>query len=271
MKILCPIDFTPTSQNGLEYAARLAKTLNGSLSMLYVRTSVWPEAIQLKQERNESDEDILTRLELFSRNVNDEFNVHCHYHLESTTLSFEEAVAKKARKFDLIVMGTNGADNYYQYVFGSNSFHVIEKSECPVLMVPEGFEFCSIRFLVYAYDPETNPIFLIDQLKKLAIPVGAGIKVLHISTHKPTAEIERKLESMKEAIVARAPRGIHWSFDSKYSDDVSFTLNQFVEENHADILALSFHHRSLLENLFKENTIKKISAIAHYPVFVFWR
>lgn len=269
--IICPIDFTPTSLNGMEYAANLAKALSGSLSLLYVRTSIWPEAIQLKREIEMSNEDILSRLKLFSGKIKEEFNVPCHFHLESTTFSFEEVVAAKSRDADLVVMGTNGADNYWQYVFGSNSFHVTEKSKCPVLIVPENFIFKPIRQVIYAYDPDTNPIFLIDQLKKLALPVGANITVLHIAEQKPSHEVEKKLESLKEAVVARAPRGIDWTYESKYANDVAFALNQSAEDFRADLLALSFHHRTLMEKLFEENTIKKISAIANYPVFVFWR
>jgi nucleotide-binding universal stress UspA family protein len=270
-KILCPIDFSEASKNGMEYAANLAKALDESLTLLYVRTSIWPEANQLEKEVMDSNEELGAKLLLFVNEVQNEFGIPCHYHVKQTTDTLEEAIAGYAADFDLIVMGTNGADNYYQYAFGSNSFNVIEKSKIPVLIIPENFSFRPISLLVYAYDPDTNPIFLIEQLKKLAAPLGAKVKVLHIAKEEPSDEANRKMEVLKEAIKAREPKNMSWSFDFQYSSEVAWALDQFMQEHNADVLALSFHHRSLMENLFRENTIKKISMIADYPVFVFWR
>ena len=241
--ILCPTDFSKVSLNGLEYAAQMAKALQASLTLLYVRTSIWPEAIQLERDVNESNEDIRARLELFSSEVHKEFGIPCHFHFEPTTLTFEEAVAAFASNFDLIVIGTNGADNYYQYVFGSNSFHVVEKSKCPVLIIPKNYSFHPVNLMVYAYDPETNPIFLIEQLKKLAIPLGVSVKVLHIAKEAPPEDVNRKMEILQEAVEAREPKNISWSFHFQYADEVSWALHQYMQDHNGDMLALSFHHR----------------------------
>jgi nucleotide-binding universal stress UspA family protein len=268
-KILCPIDFSESSRNGLEYAARLAQILKARLTLLYVRISVWPEAIQLQREVNDSNDAIGTRLESMANETRSEFNIPCHYHFEPTTLTLEEVVAAHAANADLVVMGTNGAEDYYQYVMGSNSFHVIEKSTCPVLIVPEKFSFRPVRHMVYAYDPETNPLFLIDQLKKLAGPLGARVTILHIEEDEPSAKVDRRMEILQQAVAARTASDISWNFDSEYAHEVSWALDEFMQDKQADMLALSFHHRTLMENLFKENTIKKISSFAEYPVFVF--
>jgi nucleotide-binding universal stress UspA family protein len=270
-KILCPIDFSDAAKNAVEYAANLSKALNESLTLLYVRQSIWPEAIQLEKEVMESNEELAARLLVFINEIQDEFGIPCHYHIAQTTGTMEEAVAEFAADFDLIVMGTNGADNYYQYAFGTNSFHVIEKSKCPVLVIPEDYSYRSINLIVYAYDPDTNPIFLIDQLKGLVTSLNANVKVLHILQEKPSEESKRKLAILKETVRVREPKHISWSFDSQFSHEVSFALNQYMKEHRGDILAMSFHHRTLMENLFTENTIKKISMMADYPVFVFWR
>ena len=205
-KILCPIDFSEPAKNGMEYAANLAQALGESLTLLYVRQSIWPEAIQLEKEVLESNEELGARLLLFVNEIQNEFGIPCHYHIAQTTGTMEEAVAEFASDFDLIVMGTNGADNYYQYAFGTHSFHVIEKSKCPVLVIPESYAYRPIKMLVYAYDPDTNPIFLIDQLRKLVTSLNASVKVLHVLNKKPTEEAKRKLAVLNEAIRARAPQ-----------------------------------------------------------------
>ncbi len=269
-KILCPVDFSAASKNGMEYASRLAEALPASLTILYVRTSIWPEAIQLEKEGMESEETIVEWLSVFVKEVKKEFRIQCDFYLEETTKTFEETVSLRSINYDLVVIGTNGADSFYQYVFGSNSFHVMERSKCPVIIVPEGFRYRSIKLMVYAYDPESNRVFLIEQLKKLMTPLSTEVRVLYIKEGKASKESAQKMEILKNQVEAKKPNDISWSFDFEYSLDIAFSLTNYMTERNGDLLALSFHHRSLMGNLFKENVLKRISMIADYPVFVFW-
>lgn len=269
-KILCPIDFSEASKNGMEYAANLAKALKAKLTLLYVRTSIWPEAIQLERELSESNEAIQSRLSVFAVEVHKEFSIPCDYLIEQTTDTFEETVAARSAHYDLIVMGTNGADTFYQYVYGSNSFHVIENSKCPVLIIPEECTYRPISKMIYAYDPDTNPVFLVEQLKKMAIPLNAEVRLLHITEEKPSAETRRKMEILQDVIKDWASKQISWSFDFEHSQEVSWALDRYLKIHNGDILALSFHQRSLFQKLFKENVVRQISMVANYPVFVFW-
>jgi nucleotide-binding universal stress UspA family protein len=270
-KILCPVDFTEPSKHGMEYASHLAKALEASLSLLYVRSTIWPEATHLKHEENESNESILSWLSIYAREIHTAFNIACDFHLQETTHTFEQSVAELAPRYDLIVMGTNGADNSYQYLFGTHSFQVMHDSKCPVVLVPEGYVYQPIGEIVYAYSPKTNPLFLTEQLRRLAGPLGASVKVLHILEEKPSLETVRKMEILEDVIKAREPRNISWSFDYQYADDVALALDHYMKtDKGGNMLALSFHHRSVIEKLFRENVIKKITMITDYPIFTFW-
>jgi nucleotide-binding universal stress UspA family protein len=270
-KILCPVDFSDVSANGMEYASHLAKALKASLTLLYVRTSIWPEAVLLKQESSKSNEEIQSSLSLFRTEVQNEFGIDCNYHIATTTDTLEDTVASVAKQYDLVVMGTNGADNTYQYFFGSNTYQLIEQSDCPIVVVPQGCTYRPIDLIVYGYDPDTNPIFLIDQLKKLAAPLNSELKVLHIADDKPSAEVKRRMEILRDAVKVRESGNLTWSFDFQYSGDVWWALDQYMKNNNASVLALSFHQRSLIEMLFSENVIKKVAMVADYPLYVFWK
>ena len=270
-KLLCPIDFSAVSANGMEYACHLAKALQASLTLLYVRTSIWPEAIQLQPESRNSNEEIQSRLLVFKQEVQHEFGIICDYHIEQTTDTFANVVATKAADYDMVVMGTNGADNTYQYVFGSNTYQVIETSSCPIVVVPEECTYHPLDLMIYAFDPDTNPIFLIDQLKKLSTPLGTELRVVHIAEEKPSSESRRKMEILRDAVRARESKSLTWSFDFQYSKDVWWALDRYMKDNKAGMLAFSFHHRTLIEKLFNENVIKRIAMVADYPVYVFLR
>lgn len=268
--ILCPTDFSETANNGIEYAAQLAKLLNRHLLLTYVRPSIWPEAIQLEHEVLVSTRNISELLYQTCREMQLKHNVTSLFHLEVTTNTLEQAIAARSSQCDLIVMGTNGAENYYQQVFGSNTFQVIEKAKCPVLMVPAGCSFKPIRSVTYAYSAETNPIFLIDQLKQLVMPLGIKVHVLHVVEDRPSKKSDHQIAILRGAIEARFPAGSNWSADFQYAEDVPQTLHHYMKTHDSELLALSFHHKSLMENLLTDDVVKRVSMIAEYPVFIFW-
>ena len=270
MNVLCPVDFSDASKSGMEYAANLTKALSAHLTLFYVRPSIWPEAVQLEQEASRSTENISGQLLVFKKTVQEEFDISCDYEMEPTTDTIETAVAAKASKYDLIVLGTNGADNLYEHVFGSNTLHVIERTKCPVVIVPNGCAYQSVKSIVYAYDPETNPFFQVDQLLSLAAPLRTEVRVVHISTAKRSVETERKMEVLMEALNAREKKEVPLSFDYQYSDEVAPALHQYIVEHRGDMLALSGHHRRVLRKIFEENVVKQLSRVADYPVLVFW-
>jgi nucleotide-binding universal stress UspA family protein len=269
-KVICPFDFSSTGRAGLEYAGMLARALRARLTIFYVQPSVWPEAMQLYEDRNEITKGIKRLLKLEVQGIEDTFGAECDYAIEPTTDTVEITIGAVSADYDLIVMGTNGADNLYEHVFGTNSFHVLGLARCPVLMIPEDVKARVPRMIVYAFDPETNPVFLVSQLENLAMPLDAEVTTLNVIPASNKKEIERKMELLGDALGVIERKGFDWNFEPTFSDDVVTEVDQYMKEGHADILALSYHHRTLFEKLFRRNVLKEISRIADYPVLVFW-
>lgn len=270
-KILCPVDFSNASRNGLEFAGNLAAEWMAHLTLMYVRPTIWPEAVQLRKESADSAASITDDLKLSSDQIEKEFGVTCGLHLERTLDSVEHSIAEYGKGYDLIVTGTNGADDTFQLVFGSHSYQVIRQAMCPVLLIPEGVTYKPMRELVYAYDPDTNPIFLIDQLREFAAALNASVKVVHVVEGEKSPAAEARMEHLGQTVMARAPKNIPWTFEALYGKDVAWTLEHFAAQNKVDAMALSYHHRTLMDNLMRENVIKRISMTAEFPVFTFWR
>lgn len=268
-KILCPVDFSATSQEGVEYTAHLAKALGCSITLFHVRTTIWPEARQLDYLAELSDENIRNLLADWGAELQQQYGIACESYFESSTETFEEIVAAQALHHDLVVMGTHGADTFFSNVFGSNAFHVIEQTKCPVIVVPRGCHYQPLNLIVYAYDPETNPLFFVEQLKQLTNTLGCSVRVLHVEEN-PRAEVRRRMEILKEAIKARESKFLKLSFDFAYSEEVSHALSTYMKVHKAEMLALSVTHRTLMDKLFTEDVVKQISLTADYPVFVFW-
>ena len=206
-KILCPVDFSNASRNGLEYAGNLAAELMAHVTLLYVRPTIWPEAVQLNEEKERSTEEINGKLLVMSDQVEKEFGVTCGIHVEPTTMVVEKAIALKGANYDLILTGSNGADDFYQLAFGSHSFQIMQKAMCPVMIIPEGCSYKPIRQIAFAYDPDTNPLFLVDQLRSFAEVLGTSVKVVHVVEDARSDENDHKLQSADDCARWAAPAG----------------------------------------------------------------
>jgi nucleotide-binding universal stress UspA family protein len=268
-RINCPFDFTRTGRVGLNYAGMLAAALGARLTIFYVEPTMWTVELQLYEDQNERAKGIRRLLKLEAERMAAKFGIESNYAIDLETDSIEVAVGSMSTDYDLIVMGTNGADDLYQHVFGVNTHHVLGLTRCPVLMVPLGYDLHFPTQMVYAFDVETNPDFLAGQLERLASPLRARVHTLSVVLDS-TAEAERKIQLLGEMLGVTEEKEFDWDFEPTYSDEAVSAVDQYMKDSGADILALSNHHRALFEKLFKENVVKKVSRIADYPVLVFW-
>ena len=140
-KILCPVDFSESSENALRYALVLAKAHDASLDLYHVlelpaySVPGDSEFAGLSFEYMKDVEQICTkRLNDMAREIREE-----HAKVMTTIESGEpfSSIIRKARKdeADLIVMGTHGRTGLQHVLIGSVAEKVVRKSPCPVLTV----------------------------------------------------------------------------------------------------------------------------------------
>ncbi|MCX7590950.1 MAG: universal stress protein [Kiritimatiellae bacterium] len=141
-KILCPIDFSETSQHALRYAVALAEEFGAELLLMEVRELYIPPPadypdmpwlttdIPIAIEEGEDE-----RLE----NLAAELRRTCQVPLRTyrvTGKAFLEIIRKANEvKADLIVMGTHGRTGLSHILIGSVAERVVRLAPCPVLTV----------------------------------------------------------------------------------------------------------------------------------------
>ncbi len=141
--ILCPTDFSPSSQAALELARGLAKQLGAKLELVhvfqlpfYVGWEDGPAAMaatsefmnELKQRSDEKLEAAVSACEAAG--------------IEASGKQLEGApharIVELSEDADLIVMGTHGRTGLPRLVLGSVAERVVRMAECPVITVPGG-------------------------------------------------------------------------------------------------------------------------------------
>ena len=144
--ILCPVDMHPRSKMALRKAINIAHQFNSKIVLL----SIHEEFLSKKQM-------IMSRVSISS--LGDEFkkiateakndmknlvkdleadDIKCQYILRDGIPADIIVKLSDEMDIDLIVMGTNGRDSLSDYILGSTTQKVVEKSKCPVLVMPKG-------------------------------------------------------------------------------------------------------------------------------------
>lgn len=152
-KILVPIDFSNNSMNALQTAVAMAKRHGADLKLLHVfdiDNTLYPEDNMGSNADPEVAIQSLTRL-ASSVKRGDEVNCSIAY----VSGYIPNAILQTARdeKSDLIVMGKNGNSGHREMYAGTNSYYVIKKSHCPVLLIPSGKMYESFTDVLFPARP----------------------------------------------------------------------------------------------------------------------
>ena len=135
-RILCPVDFSDSSQSALDVALSLAREGNADLTILHVLE--WPDALPPNRPvptlefRDAAERDVTAML---AQLVPEADRERCH-----PTIRLREGKAYREilevatdGPADLIVMGVHGRNPLDLMLFGSTTNQVVRRATCPVL------------------------------------------------------------------------------------------------------------------------------------------
>lgn len=139
-RILCPIDYSPSSLKALDLALDLARDAGGSLTVLHV-----VEYMDEEEPCEHTDFDIRR----YRQAVLEQARARLHRQLAGITATghaldevvevnrpYREILTRAAAaSTDLIVMGAQGSGGLDLMLYGSNTQHVVRAATCPVLTV----------------------------------------------------------------------------------------------------------------------------------------
>jgi nucleotide-binding universal stress UspA family protein len=143
-RILVPLDFSPSSDQALAYAAALAEEFGASLALLHViedrlMTGPWPAEIYLG-ELPKLRQDLVKEAERRTLECLESLNA------KGITATGEVLIGGPSHVIleqaatmgvDLVVMGTHGRTGITHLLIGSVAERVIRHAPCPVFVVRE--------------------------------------------------------------------------------------------------------------------------------------
>lgn len=271
-KIICPTNFSGAANNASEYAAKLAQDLNAELLFINVQRIVPVVAAVSMGEgigayARENSVKAAEKLRELCSEVNEAYHIAADYEINVTTSSLTKTILSVCEENAIIVMGTDGVDEMYEYFFGTNTYHVIKSANCPVLMIPENVFYMGINKIVFAWDyaPKNKLSFsLLNDLKKAFNPEFVFI---HVS--KNNTEVSRDVfKAYKSEIISALGKDSRVGFEQIFSNDISQSINDKMLRSEADILTVIFEKRGLIPDIFHGTITRELSQAANYPVLV---
>jgi nucleotide-binding universal stress UspA family protein len=273
MKILCPTDFSSASVNAVEYAAKYAQQTGATLTLMHVQPVYMSEGVSYFSG---GDRESITELKQAADQLKDicesitsVFNVPCSFeNVPSVSHGIEKTISIESEKYDLTIIGTNGADKMSEFYFGSHSFRIAKKESGPVLIVPEECAFNGIQNVAFASDCHIGDTMLLKQLKNLTDAFKPMVRVVHISEKDTdlSREVYKAFCSLTEETLNYED---NITFERIIHDNKTDAIESFVNKTHADLLALYMEKHCLLHNVFHESIVKKLTSYASFPILVF--
>ena len=275
--ILVLTDFSENAKAAEKYALQLAIHVNGNL-ILYNTYSrqrekisgnvVWPHSTPSSELQS------ISNLQARVNELNHELgkkrdNIHKpeirHLGNEgSLTDKFNEIIAENT--IWLSVMGTKGESFANNVLFGSNVFKVLEKSRCPVLIIPKEAEYRKLKKIAYATDFRSSDADVINWLYKLADPLKIALILVHVSSDTITDNEKESLKSQEQIYRAQFPKttiGIY------QGENIQASLHKIAEQADLSMLALMHRRHEFFESLFHASISHKMIKHTEIPVLVF--
>lgn len=143
-RILCAIDFSPSSLRALDYALSLGQEAEGKVTLLHVIESFAEEEgprvharFDVPEYRAHLEGDARERLRAL---VPEGARIWCDVdEVVSGSKAYQGILrVATAMKADLVVMGAQGRGGFDLMLFGSSTEHVLRQAACPVLTVRAG-------------------------------------------------------------------------------------------------------------------------------------
>ncbi|PCJ00196.1 MAG: phosphoribosylaminoimidazolesuccinocarboxamide synthase [Flavobacteriales bacterium] len=163
-------------------------------------------------------------------------------------------------------MGTKGASGITKVLIGSVTARVIKESLLPILSIPENAKFSPLKNIVFASDLHENQNdSLVNPLKKIAERFNSEITLLNIlkSNEISKGKVNRQIAKLK-GLKYLNNLNTSWSFIE--SNNLSSTIEQFCENNRADLLTVIARHNNFFGRLLHDSISQRLVFNSKLPI-----
>ncbi len=273
-KILVPTDFSDNAFNALKYACQVFKYEKCEIFIMHAYAD---EVYQQDKLTKRSKLDVLK--EEISRNSERQLkkvleevkhqypNPQHNYKIVSAFGSLIDEVDDlvNAENMDIVVMATRGETNDRSITFGSTTLQVLKYISCPVLAIPEGFEYHAPKEVLFT----TNYLvpYKRRELKLLCDMSGSFRSTIHMLYIDPIKKLSLRQEDNQQFLRDSLPKA-KLLFETSQEKDKTIAITKYIVHKDIDMLVLVNSRHSFLEDMLSQSTIDKIGLHLKIPFLV---
>jgi len=273
-KILVPTDFSENAYNALKYACSIFKYERSEIFIVHAyadevyrrETSETRSALEeLKEETLKHSEDRLRHMLLKIRT-----QFPNPKHLYKTVAAFGSLTDEvndlvNRVNMDIVVMGTRGETNDRKIIFGTNTLQVLKYVNCPVLAIPEGYQFHAPKEVLFPTDYMVP--YKRRELKLLCEITGSFRSNIHLLYINPVKQLSLRQEDNQQFLKGGLAKA-QLRFETVSERDKTMAITKYIVHKDIDMLVLVNSRHSYLEDMLYQSTIDRIGLHIKIPFLV---
>lgn len=274
-KILLPTDFSDNARNAINYALNLYKDKNCKFYLLNTYTPIiYNYDYRMSANGYLGDivdiikESSLEKLNGIEKELKEKFNNSKHqFEIISSFSLLTDEIKDVVDKYsiDLIIMGTKGATGAKEILFGTNTIHVIKKSKCPVLAIPDGYIFEELKDVLFPTDYNIDySVKQMQTLKTITEIFDSKIHVINVSHGIDLSETQ----NINKATLEKLFTSVKYASYRVDDQPILQAINEFQKSTYIQLLMMINNKHSFFENLFFKPIINQIGFHLNIPFLV---
>jgi len=264
--ILVATDFSPAATNAAAYATEMALAIKADILLLHVYQIPIgylevPTAMNLEYLQIAAEKEINDLKEQLSKKTNNKLNIATELRVGSFFAELKNA-CKSVNPY-AVVMGSQGTTAAERLFFGSNTVDTMKHLAWPVITVPDGLIFSSIKKIAIACDFEKVVDTIPEsEIKMLIHDFKAELHILNTGSNKefkPEVVFESGL--LQEMLETLKPI---YHFITNENTDLG--IIDFAEKNHIDLLIVFPKRHSSFDKIMHKSHTKQLVLHSYVPV-----
>lgn len=173
----------------------------------------------------------------------------------------------KANNIDYVVLGTNGATSPAEVIFGSNTLQVIRNVSCPIIVVPEDFQFRPLQEVLYTQTEHFSP--RAEELAPILDLLSGRKSRLHLlAIHTPDANDLEGLETTLNDLAATTFKDIDTVVEVLEGLPVPQAVNAYEQMHNVDLHVFVVQYKSFLKRFLFGSDTGQVSHKTRVPLLV---
>ena len=270
--ILCPIDFSECALNALEYAAKIGEKYKAKLIVFHVLNKQDYQNIspldldgrfqkEFVEQKLKSLQDAVL-IESLPKGLKSCEVVISEGAIVQTTLDFSQKI-----NANLIVVGTEGMNEFKEQVFGSRSSKMVMQTDRDILVVPRKAFFKRPRKLVYASNYVEEDKTAIKKVVQFAAFFDSEIDIVHVSSRSRVIDKALHKTMVEEIKPSISYDSVNYVLKS-FRDDLALGLENYLQLAKGDVLVTVSKRKDFFDQLFTKNLSRKMSYFITKPLWV---